>query len=400
MSSFGARSSLLRGRTGHAHHRVTFIELFFDLVFVFAVTQLSHGLLGHLDAAGAAQTTFLMLAVWWVWITTPWMTNWLDPERQAVRIVLFAMMGVGLVLSSAIPQAFGERAAAFAWAYVALQVGRTLFMLWSLRRHQAANYRNFLRIMAWLAPAAVLWIAGAHGPSPWRFPLWAAALFLEGGSPWWGFWTPGLGRSTTADWDVEGGHMAERCGLFIIIALGESILVTGSTFAGLAWTVEVVAAFFAAFLGSVAMWWIYFAIGAERGSRQIASSQDPGRLARMAYTYLHVPIVAGVVVAAVADELVLAHPSGHAEAAALAAIIGGPALYLVGNALFKRGSSRNLPLSHLGGLGLLAILAVASPHGSPLTLSLATTAILIVVAAWEWGSLGRSAAQSSGASAR
>jgi low temperature requirement protein LtrA len=183
--------------------------------------------------------------------------------------------------------------------------------------------------------------------------------------------------------------MAERCGLFVIIALGESVLVTGSTFAGMAWQPAGVAAFVLSFIGSVAMWWIYFAIGAERGSERIAHSSDPGRMARLAYTYLHVPIVAGIVVGAVADELVLAHPLGHTEGAALATVVGGPALYLLGNALFKRTSSANVPLSHLVGLALLGALALLAPHAAPLWLSAATTVVLVLVAAWEWMSLGR-----------
>ena len=135
MIGFGARSSYLRAREGHHHHRVEFIELFFDLVFVFAVTQLSHGLLEHLDAPGAVKTAFLLAAVWWVWINTSWMTNWVDPATHPVRLMLFAMMLLALAMSSSIPQAFDERAVPFVWAYVTLQLGRTLFMLWALRRH-------------------------------------------------------------------------------------------------------------------------------------------------------------------------------------------------------------------------------------------------------------------------
>ena len=112
--------------------------------------------------------------------------------------------------------------------------------------------------------------------------------------------------------------MAERCGLFVIIALGESILITGATFADLPWTTETMAAFLAAFLGSVAMWWLYFNIGAERASRQIRSSGDPGRIARVTYTYVHLLLVAGIVVSAVADELVLKYPHGHADGKTIA----------------------------------------------------------------------------------
>jgi low temperature requirement protein LtrA len=198
---------------------------------------------------------------------------------------------------------------------------------------------------------------------------------------------PGLGRSTTGDWDVEGGHLAERCSLFIIIALGESLLVTGATFANLTWAAATIAAFATAFIGSVAMWWIYFDTGAERGSQTIAGSTDPGRLARLAYTYLHIPIVAGIIVAAVADELVLAHPSGHTELKTAGAVLGGPLLFLVGNLLFKGAVTGRPPLSHLVGLGLLVLLTPTSPVLSPLALATATTIVLMIVATWETISL-------------
>jgi low temperature requirement protein LtrA len=276
----GARRSVLWPRRGHEDSRVTFVELFFDLVFVFAVTQLSHLLLAHLSLLGALQTTLLLMAVWWVWIFTSWITNWLDPDRPPVRLMLFVLMLAGLVLSTSLPDAFEARGLAFAAAYVFMQVGRSLFMLWALGGHRPRNRRNFQRITAWLALASVLWLAGGLADHNTRLSLWALALFIEYLSPSVGFWTPRLGRSTSADWDIESGHIAERCGLFIIIALGESILVTGATFSSLAWTPL---ASLAAFVGSIAMWWIYFNIGAERGSRLIAATADPGRFARLAY---------------------------------------------------------------------------------------------------------------------
>ena len=217
----GARTNLLRIRHEHDHSRVTFVELFFDLVFVFAVTQLSHTLLERPTALGFAQTMLLLLAVWWVWIDTSWATNWLDPQTAPVRLMLFAMMLAGLVLSTSIPHAFDSSGPAFAAAYVVMQVGRCLFVMWCLRRHSVGNFRNFQRITAWRAFAGVFWIAGAVADGDARFGLWACALFLDCLAPAVGFYVPGLGRSTVADWDVEGSHMAERCGLFIIIALGE-----------------------------------------------------------------------------------------------------------------------------------------------------------------------------------
>jgi low temperature requirement protein LtrA len=389
MSLLAARASHLRVRKGHEHSRVTFVELFFDLVIVFAVTQLSHGLLKHLTPLGAVQTVLLMMAVWWAWIDTAWITNWLDPDKPAVRLLLFVLMLAGLVLSSSIPRAFEDRALPFALAYVLMQMGRDLFMLWACRQHDPGNYRNFLRIMLWHACAAPFWLAGCFVDAPSRLVLWAIAVGIETVAPMLGFWLPRLGRSTTADWTVEGAHMAERCGLFVIIALGESILITGANFADLDWTGEHVAGFVVAFVGSVAMWVVYFNIGAERASRMIATADDPGRLARSGYTYIHILIVAGIIVSAVGDELVLHHRGGGPGPATLVAIIGGPALYLIGNALFKRLSAPYTPLSHLVGLGLLALLIPGGMIATPLALSVGTTTVLIIVAGWEWASLQR-----------
>jgi len=380
-------TSLLRARSGHEQSRVTFVELFFDLVFVFAITQLSHALLGHLTASGLLQTTLLFMAVWCVWIYTSWVTNWLDPERTPVRLMLFALMLAGLVLSTSIPKAFEGKGLAFAGAYAFMQVGRSLFMLWALKGNSPGNYRNFQRITAWLALSASFWIAGGLADSEWRLGLWLTAVAIEFVAPWIYFWTPGLGRSTTADWDVEGAHMAERCGLFIIIALGESILVTGAKFGSLPWTAATVAAFLVAFAGSVAMWWIYFNIGAERASRHIAAAADPGRVARLAYTYLHMPLVAGIIVAAVGDELVLAHPGGHTDAKTAAVLVGAPALYLVGNLMFKRATASSPAFSHMVGLVLLVLLIPLSTMVQPLAFSAATMLVLVVVAAWETLSL-------------
>jgi low temperature requirement protein LtrA len=387
VTAFGARESYLRVREG-GHARVTNIELFFDLVFVFAVTQLSHGLLAKLTLPGAVETAVLMVAVWWAWITTAWATNWLDPERPLVRLLLVILMLSGLVLAAAIPRAFADRALAFVLAYLAMQAMRDLFMLWALRRHDPGNFHNFVRISLWNLAGAPFWIVGCCVDPAARLALWATAVGIETLGPMVGFHVPGLGRSTTADWTVEGGHMAERCALFVIIALGESILITGATSADLAWTSENVTAFVVAFAGSVAMWGVYFNIGAERGSHHIAASDDPGRLARSGYTYIHILIVAGIIVAAVSDEIVLHHPGGHNETSTVATTLGGPALYLVGNALFKRLTAPNIPLSHLIGLALLALLVPAGGFVTPLALAAGATGVLIVVVIWEWVSLG------------
>lgn len=380
---------LLRERVAGGHGKVTNIELFFDLVFVYGVTQLSHTLLHDLSLPGAVQVLLLFLALWWVWIFTGWVTNWLDPDRIAVRALMLALTFAGLLLSVALPEAFEARGVLFAAAYVSMQVGRSAFMVWALRfGGTAAQRRNFTRILLWLAVTGACWLTGAWQDGATRFLWWIVALGIEYLGPAAYFYVPGLGRSTTADWNVEGGHFAERCSLFVIIALGESLVVTGSSFAASHAIGEAAPAFIAAFLGCVAMWWIYFDLGAERGSRAIRHAADPGRTARLAYTYLHLPIVAGIIVSAVGDELSLSHPHARGDMASIAVLIGGPMLYLLGNALFKSAvNGLHFPLSHLVGLVLLAFLVAPAFLLSVFWIAALTTAVLLLVAVWETQSL-------------
>lgn len=389
--SHSNHGTLLRGRSPDQHHRVTYVELFFDLVFVFAITQISHTLLAHFTPLGVLQTGILFLAVWWVWIFTSWITNWLDPERTPVRVMLFGLMIAGLLLSTSIPKAFESRGLTFALAFVAMQVGRSAFTFLSIPKSEPGLRMNLLRITLWLICSGVFWIAGGLAEGQTRLILWIAAVALEYCGPLMRFRFPGLGATPLEDWDVEGGHMAERCALFIIIALGESIVVTGTTFAEIPWTATTITAFFVALLGSIAMWWVYFHIGVHAGAEHISHAKDTGRLARLAYTYLHLPIVAGIVVSAVGDELLLAHPSGHSDIKAVLSMIGGPLLFLVGTILFKRSIRGIYQLSHLVGIGLLLILAPFAHLLSPLALSAMTTVIMLIVAAWEAISLGSGA---------
>lgn len=380
-------TSLLRERTG-GHARVGFVELFFDLVFVFAVTQLSHALIAHPTPLGAIEVLMLLLAVWWAWMYTTWATNFLDVDRRRVRLMLFAVMAAGVVMSSSVTNAFSQAGLAFAGAYVAVQVGRTAFLAWACR-HQGALGRSFLRVLIWFSLSAVLWILGGLSEGHQRMALWACALALDYAGPFAGFWTPGLGRSITHDWTVEGGHLAERCGLFIIIALGESILVTGATFSTHAWTPGVISAFASAFTATIAMWWIYFSANADAASDAITRSEDPGRVARLSYTYIHIILVAGIIVTAVGDEWALAHPDGHTDLKTALVLLGGPGLFLLGSLLFKWSVFGALPTSRIVGLGLLGLLAIPALHVSPMILSWLATGVLLIVAVWETVIYGR-----------
>jgi low temperature requirement protein LtrA len=386
------KRNLLRDRDGHREERVGFIELFFDLVFVFAVTQISRGLIANPDPAGFVHAGMLLLAIWWVWVDTAWVTNWLDVRHMEVRLLLIALMAGGMLMAVAIPYAFEGRAWLFALAYSVSQLGRHFFMILALGGQNEANFRNFVRIFLWGLAEAPFWIGGAlAGDEATRALLWAVALLIVTSAPIFAFWVPGLGRSQIATWNVEGHHFSERCGLFIIIALGESILVTGAAYsvAVLDWDRSI--AFASAFVGTVAMWWLYFDIGAQRAARRLAQDKDPGRMARLAYTYCHIPIVAGIIVTAASDEMALGNPDGPSGPATLAPLLGGPVLYLAGNLLFKRASGGAYwPLSHLVGVGLLALGAAVfllRDTPSPLILSLIGTSVLVLVAAWEMISL-------------
>ena len=385
-----SRRSLLRNHGG-GHASVSNLELFFDLVFVFAITQLSHFLLVRLSLIGAAQTAVLFFAVWWAWMYTTWATNWIDPDRAPNRFLIGAIMLASLIMAAALPQAFTSGGTVFVGAYLAVQIGRTAYTSFALGEWRGGTNLNLLRITMWFCIAAPAWIAGTLTQNPaWRLGWWLLALSFEYLGPLASFHIPGLGRSRAEDWDISGAHMAERCGLFIIIALGEGLIITGATFSGLEPARGLNAAFLNAFCGSFAMWWIYFDVGAGRGAWHIEHHANPGLIARQAFTYWHIPIVAGIVVLAVVDELTLAHPFDPAHADFVALVAGGMALFVWGNMAFKRISSGNPwnPLSHGVGLGLAALIAVWGLATSPprLALAAASTIALVIVALWEWGS--------------
>jgi low temperature requirement protein LtrA len=366
---------VLRARDA-GEQRVTPLELFFDLVYVFAITQLSHLLLDHPTVGGALETLFLLLVVWWAWQYTTWFTNWFDPDALPVRLMLGAVMLASLVMSVAIPEAFGERGLMFALAYVAIQVGRTVFAVLALGASHPLS-GDFRRILAWFAASGVLWVAGGLVEGEARYVVWLLALGVDYSGPAARYRTPWLGRSHTQEWTIEGAHFAERCQLFVIIALGESILVTGTTFGEAEFSAAAVAAFGVAFLGSGALWWIYFARSAYDASETIAHSEDPGRLARSAYTYFHLPMIAGIIAVAAADELTVAHPGDPGTFASVSLTLGGAALFVAGNGLFLWAVSGRVLWSRL-----LAVVALAAlvPVGFALpALALLGTAALIVI---------------------
>jgi low temperature requirement protein LtrA len=328
-------SRFMRQRRPGEEGRATTLELFYDLVFVFAITQVSHILLDDLTWRGFARTILVLAVVWWAWNYTTWVTNELDPDSVVVRLLLLGLMFASLVMAVAIPEAFGDHGLLFAAAYVTIQVGRHLFLTFAAASAGTIERERAARILIWLCASGVFWLAGGLAEESTRTALWVVALAIDYVAPSVVYWVPGRPRLGNETWDVETAHFAERFQLFIIIALGETIVITGATTSELELDAARVAAFGFAFLATAAMWWLYFNYVAAIAQRRLEVAPNRTLLARDGYTYLHVVLVAGIIVGAVGDELVIAHPTDVLPAAEVAVIAAGPALYLLGHSLFR-----------------------------------------------------------------
>lgn len=370
-------------RVGDPHEqRATTLELFYDLVFVFAITQVSHLLLRHLDWTGLGQSALVLLVVWWSWNYTTWVTNELDPESGVVRLLMIALMLASLLMAVAIPEAFGDRALLFAGAYVAIQVGRHLFLTFAASGRGTNERMRASRILIWFCAAGVFWIAGALAEGSTRTLLWLIALAIDYGAPLVTYFVPGLRRIRPEAWEVSVSHFAERFQLFVIIALGETIVLTGATTSGLELTTERTVAFAIAFLTTAAMWWLYFDYVAQIAERRLELSSNRTQLARDGYTYLHVVLVAGVIVSAVGDELTIAHPGEALSGPEVAVVVGGPALYLLAHALFRLRMAGSISWKRLGGAAAcIAIGLLGSGLDGLVLAALALTVLVVVIAA-------------------
>jgi low temperature requirement protein LtrA len=366
-------------REAGVEQRTTTLELFYDLVFVFAVTQVSHLLLGHLTWEGAGQAALVLLVVWWSWNYTTWVTNELDPSSIVVRLLLIALMLASLLMAIAIPQAFGAKALLFAASYVAIQVGRHSFLTFVAADRGTVERERAARILTWFVVAGMLWIAGALADGSARTVVWLVALTLDYGAPLVTFWVPGRPRLRPEVWDVGTAHFAERFQLFIIIALGESIVVTGATAAVLDLTTARITALALAFLSTAALWWLYFNLVAAIAERRLAQAEHRTVLARDAYTYLHVAIVAGILLSAVGDELVIAHPTDELPSAELTAVVCGPALYLLAHVALRLRMTHAISTRRLAGAVACLAIGGIGTFAPALAVSAMLLAVLVAV---------------------
>ena len=357
---------------------VSYSELLFDLIYVFSVTQLSHYLLHNLTWAGLLKETILWFAVWMLWQHTIWVTNWFNPDTRPIRILLFISMLVGLVMAASIPYAFTYRGLIFAVCYVLIQGGRTLYIIGVLGNHHLAA--NFKRIMGWFCISAVFWITGAILQGEWQILLWMIAAICDYTAPMHGFALPRLGRSDSSkEWTIEGHHLVERCQLFVIIAFGETLLMTGASLSDVEeWTPLVIVSAVISFIGSLAMWWVYFDVSSEAGSRKIQEVKDPGKLG-LIYNAIHIVLVGALIICAVGDELIVAHPEQEIRAEVVFVLIIGPIVYILANSIYKYVTCRMLPLSHIIAVVALALLLPWPYHISLLTMNILVTSVFIFV---------------------
>jgi low temperature requirement protein LtrA len=371
------RSGLRRATGGD--QRATSLELFYDLVFVFAITQVSHHLLADLTWRGAGQSAFLLLVVWWSWNYTTWVTNELDPESPVVRLLMIALMLGSLLMAAAMPDAFGARAGLFIACYLAIQIGRHSFLTFIAAGPGTLERERAGRILVWFCAAGVFYAAGAVAEGPARTALWLVALAIDYGGPLALFWIPRRPFIGEAAWQVTTAHFSERFGLFIIIALGESIVITGATVSRLDVDLAIVAAFATAFLTTAALWWLYFTYVARIAERRLEMAPNRTRMARDAYTYLHVVLVAGIIVSAVGDELVIAHPSRPLPDAQVAAVVAGPAIYLLAHFLFRLRLTSTVGWRRLTGAAACVVAGIVAGGADALVLAVIVLAVLIGV---------------------
>ncbi len=315
------------GTTLREGERVTPLELFFDLVFVLAITQCTALMSHHPTWSGLAQGLLVLGMLWWAWTGYSWLTSVIDPEEGAVRLVIFGAMAALLLVSLCVPEAFGGLALAFALIYGVVRSAQiALFMLASPEddalRHSVLGLAASTLVAVTLLALASLFDGLAQGA------LWALALFLDMAGPYF-FGSEG--------WKLVPGHFAERHGLIIIIALGESIVAIG---VGASHTLTLGIGT-AAVLGvalTAAMWWIYFDIVAIVAGKRLAEAEvgkAQNEMARDSYSYMHLVMVAGIVLVALGLKTTIGHTDEPLHAVPAFALLGGLAIYLFGHVAFR-----------------------------------------------------------------
>ncbi len=349
------------------------IELFFSIVILFAITQLSHTLLLHLTYHGILQTMVLWFAIWLGWQYTALIANKFDLHRLPVRLLIFGLMLVSLLMVSVISTAFNYNGLIFAISYVTIQVGRTLVVLLFLgNKHELTPY--FGRMLGWLFLSALFWILGGSAESEYRLAYWALAVACEFVSPLFGFWLPFIGRSKSSELTFEKCYLVERCQLMIVVALGGTILGAGTTLSNVLFLeLTTIIAFIITFMGCLAMWWLYF----NRSSTQV-----PENISKY-LPYLHAILIVGIIGFTVGGELIISDPGNQLKTPSLIVLVAGPLIYLIGNAIYKMLMNHHFPFSHLIGILALVLIVPFANYTDTLKMGGIVVLILVLLALWE-----------------
>ncbi len=367
---------------------VTPVELFFDLVYVFTVSQLSRNLVEHVSVQGMAQTLVLALAVMYAWFMTVWTSNWLDVDRRRVQLVLLGLMFASLLMATSVASAFsppfeefgvGERTGPglFVIGYLAIQLGRTAFAVFAFRGHRL--HQHFTNALVWEIGTGAIWVAGIYVSGDVRLVTWAIAVLVTYGGVMAGHPLPGKRSPFSSDSQIYAEHLLERFRLFFLIALGETVLTIGNAFAGGPVETEHLIALGAAFVGTVSLWWCYFHRAERIGIDAVGGIADASRLVAVG-NYTLIAMVIGIVAIAVGDELAILTPSADGTATTTALIFGGPAIFLLSQLVFMRRASGQAPRARIGGCIALAALALLTSSLSLLLAVVAASAVLLAVA--------------------
>jgi low temperature requirement protein LtrA len=353
---------------------VTFVELFFDLVFVFAVTQITALTAHDLTPEGILRSILLGWLIWWAWTQFTWTLNPADTTHPTVRIITLAATAVALVMAASVQRAFADDALWFAVPYVIVRLlGLGLQVLVDLER-VGVSHAGVIRWASLSSIGLVLvLIGGVVDPTvrPW---LWLLAILAD-------LMAAALaGRNTI--WDLDAGHLSERHGLFVIIAIGESLIIAGTAVANDERTIALASAAVATILVATLLWWSYFGWLKEALEEAYAAAppERNGPLARDAFSLAHFPLIAGIVGFAVAIEEIGAHPDEPASAAVLASLGIGVSLFVASSALSLRLCGGRLLVARLALLGAMLIgLALVAPLGPVWPLLVVAAALLGIV---------------------
>ena len=350
------------------------LELFFDLVFVLALTQCTALMADDPTWKGLARGVLVLGVLWWAWVGYSWLTSVVDPEEGVVRFAIFAAMAGLLVVALCVPEAFGDSALLFACAYGLVRAAHiALFVVAS--RDDPGFRRSVTGLGIGTATGVGLLVAASFADGVPQGGLWALALLLDMGEPY---------VFGADDWKLSPAHFAERHGLIMIIALGESIVALGVGAEGLEVDAGVVAASVLGIGVAAALWWLYFdivALVAERRLAHAAAGREQNEIARDSFSYLHFPMVAGIVLVALGLKKTLEHVGDPLETVPAVAMLGGAGLYLLAHVAFRWRNVHRFSVQRVvAAAALAAFVPVAFEMPALATLGVLTAALSVLIA--------------------